>query len=78
MADRNQLFLTATFSIFYLSIYNYIRIKTFSKLWIMPEVPNMRSNHTRARNIINKTFSNQACSEPVRLAIDIPFGTEQR
>lgn len=44
----------------------------------MPEVPNMRSNHTRARNIINKTFSNQACSEPVRLAIDIPFGTEQR
>lgn len=44
----------------------------------MPEVPIMRSNHTRARNIINKTFSNQACSEPVRLAIDIPFGTEQR
>ena len=44
----------------------------------MPEVPNMRSNHTRARNIIDKTFSNQACSEPVRLAIAIPFSTEQR
>ena len=29
----------------------------------------MRSNHTRAKNIINKTFSNQACSEPVRLAL---------
>ena len=38
----------------------------------------MRSNHTRARNIINKTFSNQACSGSVRLAIAIPFSTEQR
>ena len=38
----------------------------------------MRSNHTRAKNIINKTFSNQACSEPVRLVIAIPFSTEQR
>lgn len=44
----------------------------------MPEVPIMRSNHTRAKNIINKTFSNQACSEPVRMAIDIPFSIEQR
>ena len=56
----------------------YIHIEKFSTLWIIPEVPIMRSNHTRARNIINKTFSNQACSEPVRLAIAIPFSTEQR
>lgn len=33
----------------------------------------MRSNHTRAKNIINKTFSNQACSEPVRLYWQLIF-----
>ena len=54
MAERKQLFLTSTFSIFKLSL--YIHIEKFSKLWIMPEVPIMRSNYTRARNIINKTF----------------------
>lgn len=44
----------------------------------MPEAPITRSNQTHARNIMNDNFLNQACTEPVRLAIDIFFSTEQR